>query len=78
LPSLGKWQKEKGLRRYPIGQRFFWLWVINLVLLTNIGAMAVEAPQEWIGGINVLFYFFFYPLVFFFNLLWDWVLQINS
>nr|YP_010033114.1 cytochrome b [Hemipenthes neimengguensis]QOW39622.1 cytochrome b [Hemipenthes neimengguensis] len=58
--------KFRGIQFYPINQVTFWLMVINVVLLTWIGARPVEDPYVMIGQIltiSYFSYFLFNPLV---------------
>nr|AMW68071.1 cytochrome b [Oliarces clara] len=61
----------RGLQFYPINQIMFWLLVINIILLTWIGARPVEDPYIMMGQILTISYFTYYlinPLI---HLYWD-------
>nr|UQS75827.1 cytochrome b [Villa sp.] len=58
--------KFRGIQFYPINQVLFWLMVINVVLLTWIGARPVEDPYVMIGQILTITYFLYFimnPLI---------------
>nr|QLY89926.1 cytochrome b [Clusiodes albimanus] len=61
----------RGLQFYPINQIMFWLMVMNVLLLTWIGARPVEDPYILLGQILTITYFLYYlinPLI---NKWWD-------
>nr|UQS75801.1 cytochrome b [Heteralonia sp.] len=63
--------KFRGIQFYPINQVMFWLMVINVILLTWIGARPVEDPYIMIGQLLTITYFMYFimnPLV---NKWWD-------
>nr|UPY81535.1 cytochrome b [Exhyalanthrax sp.] len=67
--------KFRGIQFYPINQVMFWIMVINVVLLTWIGARPVEDPYVLIGQILTITYFMYFiinPLV---TKWWDSLLE---
>ena len=74
LPFL-KWQIRRSLAFYPISQILFWCFIVNVVLLTWIGARPVEAPYEQLGAIFTVRYFFFFIINPLCTYVWDWLLD---
>nr|UEK21372.1 cytochrome b [Ligyra sp. 2017] len=52
--------KFRGIQFYPINQVMFWLMVINVILLTWIGARPVEDPYIMIGQLLTITYFMYF------------------
>lgn len=55
--------KIKSLIFRPIGKFFYWLFVINFILLTWIGSKPVEEPFILIGQLSSIFYFSYFLLL---------------
>lgn len=53
-------QTRRGNSFYPVNQFFFWLLVVNAILLTWIGGCPVEDPYEVLGRIFTFLYFMLY------------------
>jgi len=68
-------QKVRGVQFYILNQRLFWLFVVNVFLLTWIGARPVEAPFIVVGQTLTITYFLYFlirPLI---TKYWDSILQ---
>lgn len=66
--------KLRRLAFYPLGQVMFWLFSVNLVLLTWIGGCPVEDPYIILGQVFTIIFFGFIFLVPLVNMIWDFVL----
>nr|APF47506.1 cytochrome b [Dolichogenidea sp. n. SNS-2016] len=69
--SLMKFNNFQSLQFYPLNQLYYWFFIMNVFILTWLGAQPVEYPFIFISQIFTLTYFFFY---FFNNILmyfWD-------
>lgn len=55
--------KVKSLTFRPIGKFFYWLFMINFILLTWIGSKPVEEPFILIGQLSSIFYFSYFLLL---------------
>ena len=55
--------KIKSLTFRPIGKLFYWLFVVNFILLTWIGSKPVEEPFILIGQLSSIFYFSYFLLL---------------
>lgn len=66
-----KLRNFQSLQFYPINQIYFWFFLINLILLTWLGAQPVESPYVIIRQIFTIFYFFYYYLNNFIIKLWE-------
>nr|YP_009469768.1 cytochrome b [Schizocephala bicornis]AVE15740.1 cytochrome b [Schizocephala bicornis] len=64
----------RGMQHYPINQIMFWFLVINIILLTWIGARPVENPYVLTGQILTLTYFMYYTLNPLIIKMWDKIL----
>nr|YP_010022271.1 cytochrome b [Xanthochlorus tibetensis]QOL12461.1 cytochrome b [Xanthochlorus tibetensis] len=67
--------KFRGIQFYPVNQVLFWFMVINVILLTWIGARPVEAPYVTIGQLLTVTYFLYFlinPIV---TIWWDKLLK---
>ena len=53
----------KGLSFRPIAKVMYWLFMMNFLLLTWIGAKPVEDPYIFIGQISSIFYFSYFLLI---------------
>nr|YP_010531136.1 cytochrome b [Runaria punctata]UXW93358.1 cytochrome b [Runaria punctata] len=65
----------KSLSFYPLSQIMFWMFIVNLILLTWIGASPVTPPYIIISQLLALFhfmYFLYYPLL---STLWDMIIN---
>nr|WNS59330.1 cytochrome b [Cetema sp.] len=52
----------RGIQFYPINKMLFWIMLMNVILLTWIGARPVEMPYIMIGQILTMTYFSYYLL----------------
>nr|QUS63488.1 cytochrome b [Odontoptilum angulatum] len=64
-------KKIQGIQFYPINQILFWIMVINVILLTWIGARPVENPFILTGQILTLSYFSYFIINPMINKFWD-------
>nr|YP_010157588.1 cytochrome b [Fieberiella septentrionalis]QRG29275.1 cytochrome b [Fieberiella septentrionalis] len=74
LPFTSK-SKFKGIQFYPMAQINFWLFIINVMLLTWIGARPVEEPYINLGAVLTATYFMFFitnPMI---NKMWDYLIK---
>nr|YP_010968160.1 cytochrome b [Syngnathus watermeyeri]WNN64202.1 cytochrome b [Syngnathus watermeyeri]WPR14729.1 cytochrome b [Syngnathus watermeyeri] len=55
--------KQRGLTFRPVGQTLFWTLVADMVILTWIGGMPVEAPFILIGQVASIIYFMLFLLL---------------
>nr|UXW93488.1 cytochrome b [Runaria sp. 'striata'] len=65
----------KTLMFYPLNQILFWMFIVNLILLTWIGASPVTPPYIIISQLLALIhfmYFIYYPLL---STLWDMIIK---
>nr|YP_010411454.1 cytochrome b [Meliboeus sinae]URN73100.1 cytochrome b [Meliboeus sinae] len=62
---------------YPINKSLFWLFVVNLILLTWIGARPVEDPYIMIGQLLTITYFMFFVISPLSVMIWDKILFKN-
>nr|YP_010863309.1 cytochrome b [Microplitis manilae]WGS91487.1 cytochrome b [Microplitis manilae]WUY11110.1 cytochrome b [Microplitis manilae] len=69
--SFLKISKFQSLQFYPINQFYFWIYLMNVMLLTWLGAQPVELPYMLISQIYTIFYFMFYYLNNYLMNLWD-------
>nr|APF47471.1 cytochrome b [Snellenius sp. SNS-2016] len=69
--SFLKISKFQSLQFYPINQFYFWIFLMNVMLLTWLGAQPVESPYIMISQIFTIFYFMFYYLNNYLMNLWD-------
>nr|WES13271.1 cytochrome b [Fenusa (Kaliofenusa) sp. 3 GYN-2022b] len=65
----------KGINFYPLNQLLMWLMLINIILLTWIGASPVETPFILIGQILTMTYFMYFILNPLINKIWDTLLN---
>lgn len=63
--------KFRGITFYPLTQRYYWIFVINVLLLTWIGARPVKEPYIMTGQILRISYFLFF-------LLFPWSIRIQD
>nr|NP_976150.1 cytochrome b [Tricholepidion gertschi]AAO40216.1 cytochrome b [Tricholepidion gertschi] len=68
--------KFKGIQFYPLNQTAYWSLVINVLLLTWIGARPVEDPYILIGQILTVSYFSYYLLIPMLTKMWDKMMKI--
>nr|ALO71120.1 cytochrome b [Staphylinidae sp. 1 EF-2015] len=76
LPFTNK-KMIQSIQFYPINKILFWLLLVNVILLTWIGARPVEDPYILIGQLLTINYFIYYlinPMIFY---LWDWIIFKN-
>nr|YP_009927029.1 cytochrome b [Kallimoides rumia]QNL34330.1 cytochrome b [Kallimoides rumia]USF18078.1 cytochrome b [Kallimoides rumia] len=64
-------KKMQGIQFYPINQFLFWFFIINIILLTWIGARSVEAPYIITGQILTISYFLYFIINPMINIIWD-------
>nr|AQT38646.1 cytochrome b [Megathymus cofaqui cofaqui] len=64
-------KKMQGIQFYPINQMLFWILVMNILLLTWIGARPVENPFIITGQILTIMYFSYFIITPFLNKMWD-------
>lgn len=65
---------KKNIQRnifYPLNKLLMWTLFRTFILLTWIGMRPVEEPFIQIGQLLTINYFFIFPLLFFFTILWD-------
>nr|YP_015447.1 cytochrome b [Scutigera coleoptrata]CAE01481.1 apocytochrome b [Scutigera coleoptrata] len=62
LPFSQK-NKFKSIIHYPLTQMLFWMFTATVLILTWIGARAVEQPYEMTGQIFTVLYFMWYLLI---------------
>lgn len=55
--------KLKNLGFRPLGKIFYWLFMMNFILLTWIGSKAVEEPFILIGQLSSIFYFSYFLIL---------------
>lgn len=53
----------RGLTFRPLGKIFYWLFIINFVLLTWIGSKPVEDPYVLISQLSSIFYFLYFLVI---------------
>nr|SPP23457.1 cytochrome b [Graphium androcles] len=64
-------KKIQGIQFYPINQILFWLMMMNIILLTWIGARPVENPYIILGQILTIMYFLYFIINPIINKYWD-------
>lgn len=64
-------KKIQGIQFYPINQILFWFFVINVFILTWIGARPVEVPYIITGQLLTITYFSYFIINPMINLYWD-------
>nr|YP_008080886.1 cytochrome b [Adoxophyes orana]AFV63158.1 cytochrome b [Adoxophyes orana] len=64
-------KKIQGIQFYPLNQILFWCMVVNVILLTWIGARPVEDPYIMTGQILTLIYFSYYIINPLLSKYWD-------
>nr|AIX92142.1 cytochrome b [Monomachus antipodalis] len=70
LPFL-KVKNMQSNKFYFLNQIFFWIFVVNFILLTWIGAKSIEEPFIIIGQVLTFLYFSYYLMNSFMMKLWD-------
>nr|AWV83417.1 cytochrome b [Vagitanus terminalis] len=70
IPYIGN-SKFMSLSMYPMNQIMFWFLLINLALLTWIGARPVEPPYIMLGSILTMSYFMFFIVDPMTKIMWD-------
>lgn len=55
--------KIRNLSFRPIGKIFYWLFMVNFILLTWIGSKPVEDPFIYIGQLSSIFYFLYFIII---------------
>nr|QKX48636.1 cytochrome b [Allacma fusca] len=68
-------QKVRGVQFYMLNQSLFWLFVVNVFLLTWIGARPVEAPFIVVGQTLTITYFLYFLISPLMTKYWDSILQ---
>nr|APF47430.1 cytochrome b [Microplitis incurvatus] len=69
--SFLKVSKFQSLQFYPINQFYFWIFLMNLILLTWLGSQVVESPYIMMSQISTVFYFLYYYLNNNIMIFWD-------
>nr|YP_009491519.1 cytochrome b [Pidorus atratus]AWI14405.1 cytochrome b [Pidorus atratus] len=64
-------KKIQGIQFYPINQIMFWIMVMNIIILTWIGARPVESPYIMIGQMFTIMYFSYFIMNPIINKYWD-------
>lgn len=62
LPILDS-SKIKSMRYRPLAKIFFFIWVLNFLLLGVCGAMPVQAPWTYISKICLVYYFAYFLVI---------------
>nr|YP_009092571.1 cytochrome b [Pseudacysta perseae]AIR11951.1 cytochrome b [Pseudacysta perseae] len=70
VPFIDK-KKFQSNSFYPVNKMMFWFFVMNLILLTWIGACPAEQPYIIVGQLLTISYFMFYPINSLMFILWD-------
>nr|YP_010166632.1 cytochrome b [Hydroporus signatus]QRV62723.1 cytochrome b [Hydroporus signatus] len=73
LPFSNK-SKFQSMKFYPINQFMFWMFIINVILLTWIGMRTVEEPYIITGQILTISYFLYFIINPMINKIWDWLI----
>jgi len=55
--------KSRGLQFRPIGKLFFYIFVINFIILMQLGAKHVEFPFIELGQIATIIYFSYFLII---------------
>lgn len=71
-------RKVKSLSYYPLGQVCYWIWGVNLFLLTWIGGCPVERPYIELGQIFTFLFFFFILIIYLVNKRWDKMIYLKD
>jgi quinol-cytochrome oxidoreductase complex cytochrome b subunit len=75
IPFINNYEIKSSSFR-PFFKIFYWLFIINFILLGWIGKMPVEFPYTYLGFINMLYYFFFFLIIIpFFSLLENFLIR---
>jgi ubiquinol-cytochrome c reductase cytochrome b subunit len=56
--------KSKGLQFRPLSKLFFWVFVVNFIILMILGAKHVESPFIELGQISTVLYFGYFIIIF--------------
>nr|YP_010192689.1 cytochrome b [Caerulea coeligena]QZP40843.1 cytochrome b [Caerulea coeligena] len=64
-------KKMQGNQFYPINQIMFWILIMNIILLTWIGARPIEEPYMIVGQLLTISYFSYFIITPFINYYWD-------
>lgn len=62
LPILDS-SKIKSMRYRPLARTFFFIWVVNFLILGLCGAMPAEAPWTYISKVCVVYYFAYFLVI---------------
>jgi ubiquinol-cytochrome c reductase cytochrome b subunit len=55
--------KSRGLQFRPVGKLFFYIFVVNFVILMQLGAKHVEFPFIELGQISTIIYFSYFLVI---------------
>nr|QNT26906.1 cytochrome b [Trigonopterus ancora] len=73
IPFMSK-KKFLSMQFYPLNKSLFWLFFINFILLTWIGARPVEDPFILTGQILTITYFSYFPMNSLMSSFWDYMI----
>nr|AFI23550.1 cytochrome b [Peloridora minuta] len=71
IMPMSEKSKFKSKAFYPFNKNLFWLFTINIVMLTWIGAQSIETPFIWMGQMMTCFHFSYFVMNPLMLKLWD-------